>query len=171
MMKINFKLLFENSILKLHFGTGFDQFRQLARFLRRIEICLQNRRFSMIFLLWQILGLPVSATSVQIPKSKVVLFCPFSKMRSKIVKITKFQNAVKIALVSGFKWNRCQMEALGLIFRFFLNFEFSSIFACFIAIWTSTISGFSKKSKNPRYAMISKRVNFYIHYIFRNFFR
>ena len=40
---------------------------------------------------------------LQIPKSKVVLFCPFSKMRSKIVKITKFQNAVKIALVNEFK--------------------------------------------------------------------
>ena len=47
-------------------------------------------------------------------------------MGSKIVKITKFQNAVKIALVNEFKWNRCQIKALGLIFSIFfwiLNFR------------------------------------------------
>ena len=40
---------------------------------------------------------------LQIPTFKVNLFCTFSKMGSKIRKITKFQNFVEIALVYGFK--------------------------------------------------------------------
>ena len=40
---------------------------------------------------------------LQIPSPKVVIFCPFSKIDPKIRKITKFQTAVKIALVDEFK--------------------------------------------------------------------
>ena len=53
---------------------------------------------------------------LQIPKSKVVIFGPFSKMGSKIRKIIKFQINTEIALVDRFYWNLCLMEALGSIF-------------------------------------------------------
>ena len=42
--------------------------------------------------------------------------------KSKIRKISKFQTAVKIALVDEFKRNPWQMEALGLYFRDFFEF-------------------------------------------------
>ena len=60
------------------------------------------------------------------PTPKVVIFGTFSKIDPKIRKISKFQTAVKIALVNEIHRNLRQMEALGLYFRDFfgiLNFR------------------------------------------------
>ena len=59
---------------------------------------------------------------IQMPTPKVGLFGTFSKMGSKIRKISKFQNDVEIALINEIHWNLRQMEALGLNFRNFLKF-------------------------------------------------
>ena len=50
---MNFKKIFENLNPELHFGTGFDGIRQLARFLQHFEIFTQNHGFSRILLMRQ----------------------------------------------------------------------------------------------------------------------
>ena len=42
-------------------------------------------------------------THIQIPSPKVTTFCPFLKIDLKIRIFEKFQSAVKIALVDGFR--------------------------------------------------------------------
>ena len=54
--------------------------------------------------------------------------------KSKIRKISRFQTDVKIALVEEFRWNLCQMKALGLIFQDFLEFW---IFDCFCMFYST----------------------------------
>ena len=51
------------------------------------------------------------------PTPKVVIFGPFSKIESKIRKISKFQNNTEIALVDEFHRNLRQMKDLGLDFQ------------------------------------------------------
>ena len=60
--------------------------------------------------------------SLQIPKSKIKLFCTFSKIDPKIRKMSKFQNNTTTALVDGFWWNLVQMKGLGLYFPEKLSF-------------------------------------------------
>ena len=65
------------------------------------------------------------------PSPQVVLFRTFSKIDPKIRKISKFQTAVKIALVNEIHRNLRQMEALGFYFRDFfgiLNFRLFCMF-------------------------------------------
>ena len=59
----------------------------------------------------------IKISRLQIPKSKVVLFGTFSKIESKIRKISKFQNNIKIALVNEIIRNLRQMKDLGLNFQ------------------------------------------------------
>ena len=94
----------------------------------------------------------------------------FSKIEPKIRKISQLQSAAEIALVDEFHRNLRQMKGLGLVFQK-KKILFSLIFRCFIHIWTSTRSGFSKKSKNTGFGQIlsfhtGRRNNF-----FKNFFR
>ena len=65
---------------------------------------------------------------LQIPKSKTKLFGTFSKIESKIRKISQLQSAVKIVLLDGFWWNQVQMKGLGVNFQDILNFDFHQFF-------------------------------------------
>ena len=110
-------------------------------------------------------------TGLQIPKSKVVDSGTFSKIEPKIRKISQLQSAAEIALVDEFHRNLRQMKGLGLVFQKKL---FSLIFRCFIHIWTSTRSGFSKKSKNTGFGQIlsfhtGRRINFFQKMFFSSF--
>ena len=55
--------------------------------------------------------------SLQMPTPKVVIFGTFSKIESKIRKISKFQNNTEIALVDEFHRNQSQMKGLGVDFQ------------------------------------------------------
>ena len=55
--------------------------------------------------------------------------------------------------------------------KFFLDFEFSSFSTYFSTIWTSGISGFSKKSKNTIFGLCLSSNTGRRNKNFRNFFR
>ena len=71
---------------------------------------------------------------LQIPNPKVVIFCPVSKIESKIRKIRKFQNDTEIALEDEFHRNLRQMEDLGLDFQKKLKFSIIDDFWMFFII-------------------------------------
>ena len=73
----------------------------------------------------------------------------------------RFQAVVKTVLVDGYLWNPCLMKCLGLVFLKKMKFEIFIHFSMFVHIWTSTRSGFSKKSRKSCYAMISNLVNYF----------
>ena len=85
------------------------------------------------------------------PTPKVGLFGTFSKIDPKIWKISKFQTVVEIALVNGFRWNLCQMEALGSNFQDFLEFWIFinfSMFSTYLNVDQIRIFGNYRKCKN-----------------------
>ena len=68
------------------------------------------------------------------PTPKVVIFGPFSKIESKIRKISKFQNNTEIALVNEFHRNLRQMKDLDPYFQKKLKFLIFDHFCVFYSI-------------------------------------
>ena len=94
----------------------------------------------------------------------MTFFCPFSKIGPKIRKISKFRKNTEIALVGGFWWNLCQMEALGSYFSEKLKFwNFRQFYYVFQHFAHRTDPDFRKWWKIPKMLATGK--------IFRNFFR
>ena len=84
------------------------------------------------------------------PTHKVVLFGPFSKIESKIRKISKFQNNTEIALVNEFHQNLRQMKDLDPYFQKKLNFLIFDHFCVFYSILNiGNIRIFENDEKNP----------------------
>ena len=78
------------------------------------------------------------------------------------MKIAKFQNSVKIALVDGFKWILCQLKALGLIFRIFFEFWIFVYFRMFYStLNTGQIRIFENIVKSMIWSVFEKKVEHY----------
>ena len=101
---------------------------------------------------------------------KVGLFCTFLKMGSKILKISRFQNAVKIALINEIHWNLRQMEALGLNFRNFFEFWIFVYFFMFYSYLNIAQIWIFGNYQKHRKSMVFERLSSKIPLIFSKFF-
>ena len=89
---------------------------------------------------------------------------PIFENRSQNQKIGKFRKNTEIALVGGFWWNLCQMEALGSYFSGKLKFwNFRQFYYVFQHFEHWTDPDFRKLWKIPKMLVTGKK--------FRNFFR